>query len=65
MDSLYLLIPVALLFTALAVSAFFWAVNNNQYDDLDLDSRRILFDDDSPPGEPGPVQKQAPEEHRR
>lgn len=46
MDSLYLLIPLALLFTAIAVSALFWAINNRQYDDLDLDGRRILFDDD-------------------
>lgn len=49
MASLYLLIPVSLIFCALAVAIFFWAVNNGQYDDLDGEGERILFgeeDDD-------------------
>ncbi|WKD50494.1 cbb3-type cytochrome oxidase assembly protein CcoS [Microbulbifer spongiae] len=46
MDSLYFLIPIAVLFVALAVKLFFWAVNNGQYDDLDTEGRRILFEDD-------------------
>ncbi len=50
MDSLYLLIPLAIILVALAVWALFWAVRSGQYDDLDTDSRRILFDDqDHPP----------------
>jgi cbb3-type cytochrome oxidase maturation protein len=48
MDSLLILIPIALLFTAMAVAAFFWAVNTGQYDDLDRAARDILFDDDKP-----------------
>jgi cbb3-type cytochrome oxidase maturation protein len=48
MDSLVILIPIALLFTAAAVAAFFWAVNSGQYDDLDRAARDILFDDDKP-----------------
>ncbi|MDP5210391.1 cbb3-type cytochrome oxidase assembly protein CcoS [Microbulbifer sp. 2205BS26-8] len=47
MDSLYFLIPIAMLFVALAVKLFFWAVNNGQYDDLDTEGRRILFEDDA------------------
>ena len=51
MDSLYLLIPLAVILVALAVWALFWAVRSGQYDDLNTDGRRILFDDqDHPPG---------------
>lgn len=46
MDSLIILIPIALVFTAVAVAAFFWAVNTGQYDDLDRAARDILFDDE-------------------
>lgn len=50
MDSLYLLIPLAVILVALAVWALFWAVRSGQYDDLDTDGRRILFDNqDHPP----------------
>ncbi|WP_250460019.1 cbb3-type cytochrome oxidase assembly protein CcoS [Microbulbifer litoralis] len=48
MDSLYFLIPIAIIFVATAVKLFFWAVNNGQYDDLETEGRRILFDDDEP-----------------
>ena len=46
MFSLYLLIPVSMLFIALAVGIFFWAVKSGQYDDLDSEGERMLFDDD-------------------
>ncbi|ODS24225.1 cytochrome oxidase maturation protein, cbb3-type [Candidatus Endobugula sertula] len=49
MESLYLLIPIALLVIALAIKILFWAINNGQYDDLDTESHRILFDDDDQP----------------
>lgn len=48
MESIYLLIPVTLVFVGIAIWAFFWAVDNNQYDDLDSPAHRILFDDDKP-----------------
>lgn len=48
MDSLYILIPIAVVFVAVAISAFLWAVNNRQYDDLDSEAQRILFEDDAP-----------------
>tara|TARA_R110000822_G_scaffold159476_24_gene299533 strand:- start:57355 stop:57579 length:225 start_codon:yes stop_codon:yes gene_type:complete len=47
MASLYLLIPVSLIFCALAVAIFFWAVNSGQYDDLDGEGERILFEDET------------------
>ncbi|MGJ8686819.1 MAG: cbb3-type cytochrome oxidase assembly protein CcoS [Spongiibacteraceae bacterium] len=47
MDSLFILIPVAVIFSGIAVSLFIWAVNHRQFDDLDKESQRILFDDKS------------------
>lgn len=46
MASLYLLIPIAMLFCALAIGLYIWAVNSDQFEDLDRESKRILFDDD-------------------
>ena len=48
MDSLYLLIPVALIFVALGIRLLLWAIDNGQYDDLDKEAWRILADDDLP-----------------
>ncbi len=45
MESLYLLIPVALIFAVLIVGLLIWAVNRGQYDDLDKDAWRALNDD--------------------
>ena len=52
MASLYLLIPIAVVFVILAVAAFLWAVNRDQFDDLDKEAHSILFDEDPPPGSP-------------
>ncbi|MEH6604349.1 MAG: cbb3-type cytochrome oxidase assembly protein CcoS [Pseudomonadales bacterium] len=46
MQSLAILIPIALLLTAVGIAAFMWSVKSNQYDDLDRNARDILFDDD-------------------
>lgn len=48
MDSLYLLIPIALLFCAIAIKLLLWAIDNGQYEDLDKESWRILADDETP-----------------
>lgn len=48
MESLYLLIPIALVFVAIAVRVLLWAINSGQYDNLDTEAHRILFDDDEP-----------------
>ena len=46
MDSLFLLVPIALIFCAIAIKLFFWAIDSGQYDDLEKESRRVLFDED-------------------
>ena len=45
MDVLYLLIPIALLLLVAAIKILMWAVRSCQYDDLDTEGKRILFDD--------------------
>ena len=48
MDSLYLLIPIALLFCAIAIKLLLWAIDSGQYDDLDKEAWKILADDEPP-----------------
>ncbi|MDH3993199.1 MAG: cbb3-type cytochrome oxidase assembly protein CcoS [Gammaproteobacteria bacterium] len=48
MDSLYLLIPIALVFCAIAIKLLLWAIGSGQYDDLDKEAWRILADDPPP-----------------
>lgn len=51
MDILYLMVPLALIIFAVALRLLYWAVKNGQYDDLNTEGRRILFDDE-PPSKP-------------
>ena len=46
MNSLYILIPIALILVVLAVAVFLWAAKSGQFDDLDTEGKRILFDKD-------------------
>ena len=46
MSIIYILIPIAMLFVAIAVAVFFWAVKSEQFDDLNRQGSSILFDDD-------------------
>ncbi|MEW6999486.1 cbb3-type cytochrome oxidase assembly protein CcoS [Colwelliaceae bacterium BS250] len=46
MSVIYILIPVAILFTAIAIYLFFWAVKSEQFDDLEKQGMSILFEDD-------------------
>lgn len=48
MDILFLLIPLSLVLLGLAIWGFFWAVKNNQFEDLEGPAYSILFDDDEP-----------------
>lgn len=48
MDSLYLLIPIALVFCVIAIRLLLWAIDSGQYDDLDKEAWRILADEDTP-----------------
>lgn len=45
MDSLIILVPVALALGLLGLGGFLWALRSGQYDDLDGAATRILFDD--------------------
>lgn len=46
MDVILFLIPIALFLGALGLAAFFWTLENGQYDDLDGAAQRILNDHD-------------------
>lgn len=46
MSIIYVLIPIAMLFVAIAIWVFFWAVKSDQYEDLDREGINILFDED-------------------
>lgn len=46
MTIIYVLIPLSLMLLSLAVWAFFWAVRNDQFDDLDTPAMDILDDED-------------------
>lgn len=45
MNSLILLMPVAMLMGLIALLAFLWTLRSGQYEDLDGAASRILFDD--------------------
>ena len=44
MESILILIPIAILIIAIAIVIFFWAVKSGQFEDLDTEGKRILFD---------------------
>ncbi len=48
MQVLLVLLPAALGMATIGLIAFFWALNNGQYDDLQGAAERILYDDDEP-----------------
>lgn len=51
MSVIYIVLPLAFVFAALAVGAFIWVVRDGQLDDLDSPQIRVLFDD--APAKPG------------
>jgi cbb3-type cytochrome oxidase maturation protein len=52
MDVLFILLPLALAFAAVAAVVFVWAARSGQFDDLSTPAIRALQDDDpvEPPG---------------
>lgn len=52
MDSLLMLIPVALVLGLIGLGGFLWALRSGQFDDLDGAAHRILFDEDDVPVPP-------------
>ncbi len=57
MNIIYVLIPIAIIIVAVAIVAFFWAVKNNQFEDLERQGHSILFDDDVTPSPKSEQQK--------
>jgi cbb3-type cytochrome oxidase maturation protein len=57
-ETIFVLLPLALLIAAIAVGFFIWAARSGQFDDLDTPAVRILFDD---PPSPRPRASQATE----
>jgi len=47
MSILFILIPLGLVLLGIAVWGFIWAVNNDQFEDLDRAAHSILFEDES------------------
>ena len=47
MEIIFILIPIAIIFVAIAVGVFFWAVKSDQFEDLEREGSNILFDDES------------------
>lgn len=45
MSAIWLVLPLAILFAAIAVAAFIWTVKSGQLDDLDTPAIRPLVDD--------------------
>ncbi|MBL6691131.1 MAG: cbb3-type cytochrome oxidase assembly protein CcoS [Pseudomonadales bacterium] len=45
MEILFVLVPVSLVIVMIALWAFVWSVNSRQYEDLDKEAERILFDE--------------------
>lgn len=53
MTILLVLIPVTLLFVIAGAIAFFWAVNHDQFDDMETPALQPLADGDSVDSRPG------------
>ncbi|RXJ74346.1 cbb3-type cytochrome oxidase assembly protein CcoS [Veronia nyctiphanis] len=45
MESIYILIPIAILLVAVAVGIFIWAVKSEQFEDLERQGMNILLDE--------------------
>ena len=51
MTILGILIPISVGLGLLGLAAFLWALRNNQYDDLEGDQARVLFNEKDSPGD--------------
>ena len=58
MSVILVMLPAALLLSALGLGAFIWAARRGQFDDLRTPSIRAVFDD--PPSVPAHGQDEAP-----
>lgn len=46
MESLYILIPIAIVLVCVAVAVFLWAVRSDQFEDLERQGHNILLDEE-------------------
>ena len=60
MEVLYIVLPLALVFSAIAVGIFVWAARDGQFDDLDTPAMRILQEDRPPAKDPSPHETNPP-----
>lgn len=51
MESLAILVPIALVLAAAIITAFVWAVRADQFEDLDRHGKDIIFDEDKQEGD--------------
>lgn len=49
MEVLYILVPVAIVLTAVVTALLLWAVDRGQFENVDDEMRRVLQDDDDAP----------------
>jgi len=49
-ETIFVLLPLALVIAAIAVGLFIWAALTGQFDDLETPAVRVLFDDEEPRG---------------
>lgn len=52
MEVLLYLIPIALFLGLAGLGAFLWSLKSGQFDDMEGNASRILFDEDVPPPAP-------------
>jgi cbb3-type cytochrome oxidase maturation protein len=52
MTALFFLIPLTLVLLGVAIAAFVWAANHDQFEDLDREGARVLLDDADPKEKP-------------
>lgn len=55
LDSLAILIPVALLLSGVIIGAFIWAVKADQFEDLERHGQDVFFDPERPDSDATPV----------
>ena len=52
METIFLLVPLALVLVVIIVWVFLWAVRSDQFEDLEGPAHQILMDEDEPKIEP-------------